>query len=566
MGAYATLNGVRIGEAMTTQFVRYRFPVPPDVWQRGRFQPRKELKHNEPQQQQHTLSITFDPSISTNGRFMACSGGWDWAPYTRTGDDRGSRVFTFGITDHVYLVQYTHLTVVDVVPRVYYQGSYPRTPMWQGSQGDFLVQVNVHFDNPMDNYGDNDDIDDDETFFPLMLLVQSNFSQPSLQTIPLQGNETHVVVNLTASSDDIELWWPNGMGKQPLYLVKVALAMANHSREDDDFYLVGPWIERRIGFRTLALVTANDTDDAVLNAMIDNQTEGSGHHGMFFRINGAAVWCRGANVIPMDQLEGRTNWDNGLSYRLMVRSAAMAQMNMLRVWGGGTVLPPQFYDACDEMGILIYHDLMFVEEDNHGAVATDMVKREIIQIVQKLSAHVSIVLWNGCNECDYFNNQTMEVYESFVMKVVAEVDDTRPIWPSSPSPFGWSQGVNMLDGRPNGKTLKVGKKHDHAIEVHGPYQHGYSASFPGVNGGPSGNANETAIPPSFLPQDNNVGPSFRNLFVSEFGASVFSSFESMSPLLPKSAWSVHGGEAPDTCVPVVGNENACNGTNAMAER
>ena len=92
---------------------------------------------------------------------------------------------------------------------------------------------------------------------------------------------------------------------------------------------------RRVGFRHVALVTYNDTDPSQRAAAALGAT-GSGTHGMFFRVNGVALWARGANVVPMEQLEGRLD---GTAHRALVASAVAGRMNMLRVWGGGTCAP-----------------------------------------------------------------------------------------------------------------------------------------------------------------------------------------------------------------------------------
>jgi len=73
-------------------------------------------------------------------------------------------------------------------------------------------------------------------------------------------------------------------------------------------------------------------------------------------------------------------------------------MNTIRIWGGGELLPGSFYDVANERGLLIFHDLLFVEEQGHGARATNDVEAEIRGIIRRLSSHPSIILWNGCNE------------------------------------------------------------------------------------------------------------------------------------------------------------------------
>lgn len=209
--------------------------------------------------------------------------------------------------------------------------------------------------------------------------------------------------------------------------------------------------------------------------------QGSGHHGMYFRINGAVMVARGANVIPMDQLEGRMTDEAHIH---VVQSAAAAKMNMLRIWGGGMVLPDAFYDACDELGVVLYHDMMFVEEKGHGPIKIETIDKEIRHLVRSLASHPSIAIWNGCNECQVVMGTPTEIYATFVMTIVAHEDDTRSIWPSSPSKHGWKSGVYTLDSRPNGKPLATfdPDAFPMSLESHGPYLHGLSEKFPGVNG------------------------------------------------------------------------------------
>lgn len=114
MGATVHWNGVFLAN-VTDQFLRYSLPLEP-----------KHLLAKRYHGKEHILSITFDPSIETDGRFMACSGGWDWAPYTLACDDKGSRILTTGIVQPIYLIAVDHMTVSYVVPKVYYEGSLPR--------------------------------------------------------------------------------------------------------------------------------------------------------------------------------------------------------------------------------------------------------------------------------------------------------------------------------------------------------------------------------------------------------------------------------------------------------
>ena len=172
-------------------------------------------------------------------------------------------------------------------------------------------------------------------------------------------------MQLVATAEQIRLWWPNGMGEQSMYNV------TGKSGADE------VETSRRMGFRVFAFVTSNDTDPAYAEANKD--ADGTVMHGMFFRVNGAAMYARGANMIPMDELEGRLD---GLAHRYVVKSSAEASMNTLRVWGGGMFLPREFYDSCDDYGVLVYHDMQYA-----GALprATATQDRELRHQIRRLS-------------------------------------------------------------------------------------------------------------------------------------------------------------------------------------
>jgi beta-mannosidase len=149
-------------------------------------------------------------------------------------------------------------------------------------------------------------------------------------------------------------------------------------------------------------------------------------------------------------------------------------------------LPESFYDACDEHGVLVYQDMMFVDEQKHGPSRTATIQDEIKHLVRSLASHPSIVVWNGCNECQVVMGTDNEIYATFVLQTVGSEDDTRSIWPSSPSKVGWATGVNRADCRPNGKPLATRNPSDHKreapLETHGPYMRAFSKTYPAVNG------------------------------------------------------------------------------------
>lgn len=166
--------------------------------------------------------------------------------------------------------------------------------------------------------------------------------------------------------DNPRLWWPAGSGEQALYRLTVEVP--------------GESVERRIGLRTVELLT--DPDEA-----------GS---RFAFSVNGREVFCRGANWIPADALYARTSREKTAD---LLKSAADANMNMIRVWGGGFYEADWFYDLCDELGLMVWQDFMFAcnlypcTEEFLANVA-----EEVDHQVRRLSSHPSIVLWCGDNE------------------------------------------------------------------------------------------------------------------------------------------------------------------------
>jgi len=514
MGAHVKVNGQLLGTA-TSQFIRYSFDL-------------------DPSRSQNSLEVIFDQSIQVGGRFMASSGGWDWAPYTNTfqGD---ARTFTYGIWKHVYLV-YTpsgSASITHVVPKVFYQGKYPTKALVDGEHEGFKVKLKVFLSAKSATFGS--------------LAVQNSWDHAiyiAAMTVP-EGNSS-ALIEMNASAKDIKLWWPIGMGDQPLYDLSVTF-------EPNNTPSASVTAHRKVGFRYFALVTGNDTDPAYVTKAASEQ--GTDSHGMYFRINGAAFWSKGSNVIPMENLEGRMN---GEAHRIMVRSAADGGMNTLRIWGGGIFMPDEFYDTCDELGLIVFHDMMYAQL-GHAPAKTVVQDTELRHQVRRLSSHPSIVIWDGCNECTVLMGTKTEIYATFVMTVVAEEDDSCSIWPSCPA-FGWSTGVHKLDCLPNGEPLTTPAKAK-TIETHGYYQHG--TGFPAVNGDPKLFPFYANLPIKVDVEDTSLG--HQNIFGSEFGSVVMSSFESMAPTLAPEHWGLHGGQKKDQC-DSSGWPNTCKGDNVMAQR
>ncbi|TWF54226.1 beta-mannosidase [Neorhizobium alkalisoli] len=163
-----------------------------------------------------------------------------------------------------------------------------------------------------------------------------------------------------------KLWWPAGSGEQSLYALTI---------ETPD-----ETVTRQIGLRTAELLT--DKDEA-----------GS---RFAFRINGREIFCRGANWIPADALFSLSSRQKTED---LLRSAVEANMNMIRVWGGGFYEADWFYDLCDRLGLMVWQDFQFA--CNLYPSTPDFLENVAAEVdyqVRRLSSHPSIVLWCGDNE------------------------------------------------------------------------------------------------------------------------------------------------------------------------
>ena len=180
----------------------------------------------------------------------------------------------------------------------------------------------------------------------------------------IEAGET--VVHHVFEIDEPRLWWPAGSGDQHLYTLTVDIP--------------GEQTKRQIGLRTVELVTTPDEAGA----------------RFAFRINGREIFCRGANWIPADALFSLTSPEKTED---LLRSAVDANMNMIRVWGGGFYEHDWFYDLCDRLGLMVWQDFQFACNLYPSTPDfLDDVAAEVDYQVRRLISHPSIVLWCGDNE------------------------------------------------------------------------------------------------------------------------------------------------------------------------
>ncbi|XP_027454346.2 beta-mannosidase isoform X1 [Zalophus californianus] len=253
---------------------------------------------------------------------------------------------------------------------------------------------------------------------------------PKLQTqqtysIELQPGERIVELFVKINKNvTVETWWPHGHGNQTGYNMTILFKLDG-----------GLSIEKsaKVYFRTVEL--------------IEEPIEGSRGLSFYFKINGLPIFLKGSNWIPADSFQDRVTSD---LLWLLLQSAVDANMNTLRVWGGGIYEQDEFYRLCDELGIMVWQDFMFA----CALYPTDRdfmnsVRAEVAHQIRRLKYHPSIIAWSGNNEneaalmMNWYNIPAGELhtyikdyvilYVKNIRKIVLAEDKTRPFIISSPT-------------------------------------------------------------------------------------------------------------------------------------
>lgn len=236
----------------------------------------------------------------------------------------------------------------------------------------------------------------------------------------------HAGVNHVQFPIDIatpQLWFPAGYGPQPLYSFTAQV---------------------KIGTRLQAEATARTGLRSVLLRRDPDQWGRS----FEFVVHGIPVFAKGADVIPFDSFPTRVT---ATDYRRILQSAVDANMNMIRHWGGGYYETDEFYDLCDELGIMVWQDFMFGNDWQPGTYAWKQnVAHEAEDQLRRLRNHPSIVLWSGNNETEqafHWGNRDklpadarMQMWQDYLTtfsgilaSAVSRYAPETPYWPSSPS-------------------------------------------------------------------------------------------------------------------------------------
>ena len=227
-----------------------------------------------------------------------------------------------------------------------------------------------------------------------------------------------------------QLWWPRGYGSQPLYTVEARLML--------DGRVADTWT-RRIGLRAMEVERRKD-----------EWGESFAH-----RVNGVSIFAMGGDYIPEDNILSRMTPERT---RLLLEDCAAANFNAIRVWGGGFYPDDFFYDACDELGLVVWEDFMIacamIELD---ADMQENLEAEFADNIKRLRHHASLGLWCGNNEMEWQidNNDWrytpkqksdyVRLYEHILPDMVRKHDPQRFYWPASPSSGGGFDNPNDPD-------------------------------------------------------------------------------------------------------------------------
>ena len=243
-----------------------------------------------------------------------------------------------------------------------------------------------------------------------------------------------------------KLWYPNGMGEQPLYTLVLSYGEEKY--------------EYKVGIRKLRYLKNPGSPNDALTYTIE--------------INGKSVYIRGNNKVPLDHLYGNVSYED---YEWCVRAMANENVNLVRVWGGGIIETETFYDLCDKYGILIWQDFMFAcAPYPHDPLFLQRVEAEAKYNIRRLRNHACLALWCGNNEIfealrfwSWRQRLSPEMYEEkkkgykilfedLLAKAVEKWDGERFYMQSSPYFSRWDQPETFNIGDSHHWGVWAGKK------------------------------------------------------------------------------------------------------------
>ncbi|MBM7582950.1 beta-mannosidase [Caldicoprobacter guelmensis] len=335
---------------------------------------------------------------------------WDWCP----------RIVPVGIWDDVYIKIYNYVRIVDFFPRTSVDETY------RSGKIDMHVELDA-------------DISGEYIFVYRVLLDGKEICRGEFNEnlIAAKGQRiTHEVF-----VDNIKLWWPNSFGEQPLYNVEVAIYNKENVKCDN--------AAKRVGFRRVEfLKNVNSSDDSLPYTLV---------------LNGKRIFLRGVNWVPISPFYGGVRKQDYVNY---IKRFKDMNCNVLRVWGGAILEKEDFYDVCDEMGIMIWQEF---PQSSSGLNNTPPDNPEFLEELKKVATvfikrrrhHASHIIWCGGNELMWENAKPVDfnhINIKMLKELVEQLDPGKYFLPSSAS------GPKFMADEEN---FGKGVHHD----VHGPWNY-----------------------------------------------------------------------------------------------
>ncbi|CAH1246435.1 MANBA [Branchiostoma lanceolatum] len=425
--ATVTVNGHNVGQS-NNMFRRYTFDIK-SVLQSGvntiqvtfqsaiKYAAEKNRSHVE-----YMVPPDCPPAVQKGEchpnfiRKEQCSFSWDWGP----------AFATQGIWKNISIQAYDSAVIRDVfVTPTKGDG---KTTLW-------LIHVTVYMDVSKTSKTPVTGIVNAQLQGFPTLFVKNN--------VKLKSPSDQLTLTLNVSSQfKVESWWPAGYGKQMMY--KVGVTFVSTDTGEVSAKLV------KTGLRTVELV--------------QETIKGSPGLSFYFKINNVPIFLKGSNWIPADAFKNRISTQYT---RNLLQSAVDANMNTLRVWGGGIYEHDDVYDIADELGIMIWQDFMFacamypVDDDFLGNV-----REEIQQQVVRIGNHPAVIAWSGNNENEaalaanwygtdnttqlhtLYREDYVNLYVNVTMATVWSLDKSRPNITSSPSNGKQTEKENWVAKNP----------------------------------------------------------------------------------------------------------------------
>lgn len=391
--------------------------------------------------------------------------GWDWGP----------RLVTSGIWKDVYITASRICAIRDVNIK-------------QIKLDDNLASLNSELELDVFKAA------------PLVIEILCDGKQMAIKELTVE--ETQLLaknpsqkINIPFTIANPLLWWPNGHGKQSLYNIEVKIITEEELLDEKS---------TKIGLRTIKLIRKPDKKGETF----------------YFEVNGKPIFAKGANYIPNDVFLPRVSPEK---YEYIISSAAEANMNMLRVWGGGIYESDLFYDLCDKYGIMIWQDFMFACAMYPGSSEfLSQITIEAEQNIKRIRNHPSLALWCGNNEIEI---------------AWAEYDENRG--------WGWKQRYSIEERK------RIWKAYDTIFHKILPnlveqfsFQTPYWHSSPSAGKGKLASHTNTSGDMHYWGVWHGNEPlekfsDYKARFMSEYGFQSFPEFESIKKFTEPSDWGLY---------------------------